>query len=59
MLAWPDDEQALIKSLALGSEHYPQAVSSVELIGSNESLVWTQDDDGVHVRLPTKNKLVS
>lgn len=53
-LAWPEEGEAVITSLAAGSEWYPQAIASVELLGSEEPLSWTCDTSGLHVSLPAR-----
>jgi len=46
-LAWPEDGQLIVKSLAGESR-----IKSVELLGSKARLHWERRADGLHVRLP-------
>ena len=46
-LAWPEDGQLIVKSLAGESR-----IKSVELLGSKARLHWERGADGLHVRLP-------
>jgi alpha-L-fucosidase len=59
VLAWPENGQVMIKTLAQGSEHYPQNIARVELLGSHGDLLFihrhlrfTRDAAGLVVRLP-------
>jgi alpha-L-fucosidase len=54
VLAWPENDSALIKTLASGSELYPQPIARIELLGSSESLTWTRDTAGLRVQLPAQ-----
>jgi len=54
VLAWPEQESVLIKTLAEGNELYPQPIISVELLGSVEPLAWTRDTDGLRIQLPAQ-----
>lgn len=53
LMSWPEEKTALIKSLAANS---PQVrggrVTGVTLLGSESRLEWSQDESGLHVRLP-------
>ncbi len=51
-LAWPANEEAVIRSLAatVGS----QSVQSVSLLGSDAKLKFQQRPDGLHVALPAQ-----
>jgi alpha-L-fucosidase len=53
LLDWPADRSAVITALATGS---PQAaghkITGVTLLGRPVPLHWTQDEAGLHVRLP-------
>ncbi len=47
------DKTVLIKSLATNSPHTAgRKVTGVALLGHTGSIVWTQDETGLHVRLP-------
>ena len=56
-LAWPADGRLSIRSLARGSVHLAGPIQSVDLLGSSESLQWTQDASGLRVELPGKSPL--
>ncbi|WP_391540449.1 alpha-L-fucosidase [Rubripirellula lacrimiformis] len=51
-LAWPDNHRVKVASLAKGSKLYTDDVKSVTLLGSDETVTWTQDTDGLNVKLP-------
>ena len=51
-LAWPDDGTLVIKSLASDSPHYRGPIARVGLLGSESSLPWSRDQDGMAVSLP-------
>jgi len=50
MMAWPDNNKVVINSLNSSSEK----VTNVKMLGSNETLEWSQDDSGLHVKMPAK-----
>lgn len=52
-LKWPKDNQITVKTLASGSEHYPEKIASVAMLGSEEKLTWNRDKKGLSVQLPT------
>lgn len=54
MLAWPDDSNVIIKSLALGNELYPQKIKQVELLGYGR-ISFTRTQEGMIVTLPSKH----
>ena len=57
-LGWPEDGKITIKSLAKGSESYPNQVKSVQLLGSTKPVVFSQTADGLTVTIPeAKSKL--
>lgn len=51
---WPSDEEAVVKTLATGSTLDSRKVTSVQLLGSDEKLGFTQAEDGLHIHLPEK-----
>ncbi len=53
-LKWPDDHSITIKTLASGSNLYPEEIAAVTMLGSTEKLKWTRTDKGLSVRLPRK-----
>jgi alpha-L-fucosidase len=52
LMAWPESGSLTIKSLAQGSEHYPQEIAKVELLGRNQALAFKRDTTGLVVTLP-------
>jgi len=53
-LAWPEDAQLTIKSLASNSSHYPGEIAKIGMLGSERNLQWTRNAQGVTVKLPPK-----
>lgn len=51
-LGWPKDGEAVIH--VLGSAPGMRAVSSVELLGSHQPLIFTQQPDGLHIHVPAQ-----
>ncbi|WP_253154543.1 alpha-L-fucosidase [Stieleria tagensis] len=51
-LDWPANRSVKIKTLREGSEQYPNEIGSVSMLGSNATLKWTRDDEGLVVQLP-------
>jgi alpha-L-fucosidase len=54
VLAWPPNGRVTVRSLASGAPHLDADIASVELLGSEERLEWSRDDEGLHVRLPAE-----
>ncbi len=52
VLGWPADEAVVVKSLRLGVPTAGGPVRGVALLGATGALTWTQDQAGLHVRLP-------
>lgn len=52
-LAWPESNEITIKTLAKGSQHYSEAISSISMLGSDAKLTWTRDENGLTVQLPS------
>ncbi len=55
VLAWPDDNKVLIKSLAAGSGLYPEKIKKVELLGTGK-VSHRRTADGLTVNLPRNKK---
>ena len=53
ILDWPGNE-AVIQSLSTNLRLYNHDVESVQLLGSEEKLEWTRDENGLRVKMPTK-----
>ena len=51
-LKWPENNKVTVKTLAENSELYTDDIGSVSLLGSEESLKWTRDGNGLNVQLP-------
>jgi alpha-L-fucosidase len=51
-MGWPADGKLTIKSLATGSSHYSGDMGDVHLLGVDEKLVCTRDENGLTVTLP-------
>jgi alpha-L-fucosidase len=51
LMGWPAKGRAAIKSLAVGSPHFPKAIAQVELLGAG-AVKFTRDADGLAVLLP-------
>lgn len=55
IMAWPDSLNTVIKSLATGSQYLDgRQVQNVSLLGSGVKIEWTQDDQGLNVKLPAQ-----
>jgi alpha-L-fucosidase len=52
LLGWPDSDEAIVGWLRADSPLHPEAIGSVELIGSAEPLQWVREADGLKVKLP-------
>ena len=51
-LDWPKDGKILIKNLKAGSEHYPNEIKSISMIGSDEKITWNRTAEGLEVTFP-------
>jgi alpha-L-fucosidase len=52
VLAWPSSESFTIKTLTRGRPEYPRPIRQVELLGHDRPLEFTQNADGLSIRLP-------
>jgi len=53
IMAWPEARTAVVKSLATNSPHLDgRKVAEVSLLGYSGKLEWTQDEQGLNVKLP-------
>ena len=52
-LGWPG-ESALIKSLGSGSQFSAERIENIQMLGSSETLVWSQSADGLKISTPTQ-----
>jgi alpha-L-fucosidase len=53
-MGWPTDGKAVIHSLGTSSLGAASKVKSVALLGSNATIGWQQEKDGLHLQLPPK-----
>ncbi|MEM3479663.1 MAG: alpha-L-fucosidase C-terminal domain-containing protein [Candidatus Bathyarchaeia archaeon] len=53
LLNWPGGE-AEIKSLSTMLTLYPYEIGSVEMLGVEEPLQWTRNEDGLRVKMPER-----
>lgn len=51
-LGWPADGKLTIRILSAGTPYLPRPITQVQLLGSQESLVWKQTADGLELTLP-------
>ena len=53
LMAWPDSGTAVIKTLASGTQQTAgRKIADVALLGQNGKIAWTQDGQGLNVKLP-------
>ena len=50
-LGWPESGELRIHTLFLGTPYLKAAICGVQLLGSNDHLSWTQQADGLHIKL--------
>jgi alpha-L-fucosidase len=53
-LGWPANGDLRIRSLARGLPYLKAPVCGVKMLGSDQSLSWHQEADGLHVQLPAQ-----
>ena len=58
LLAWPENDEALIQSLGANLRLYPGEIGSVALLGSGETLTWSRTARGLRVKLTADRKSV-
>lgn len=56
VMAWPEGDKVLIRSLADGSGLYDGEISGVALVGSSEQVKYRRTDKGLEVELPQSQK---
>jgi len=49
-----EDRKLVIKSLAANSPNSPREIARIGLLGSESTLQWSRNADGVTIRLPEK-----
>ncbi len=52
-LKWPTDGRITVKTLASDSELYQGEIKSITMLGSDQQLQWSRDENGLTVQLPT------
>ncbi len=53
VMVWPETKSAVVKSLATNSPHIAgRKVADVSLLGYGGKMQWTQDEQGLNVKLP-------
>ena len=53
-LNWPENGNVVVKSLAGDSQYRPKPITSVEMVGLHEPLVWKRTKQGLEVAFPKK-----
>ncbi|MEM9940063.1 MAG: alpha-L-fucosidase [Planctomycetota bacterium] len=51
-LKWPEDGKVSVKTLAQGSDHFPEEITSIVMLGSDSEIEYSRDEKGLHVQLP-------
>jgi alpha-L-fucosidase len=51
-LGWPSNGELRLRTLYQGNPYLQSQVCSVNLLGVHEPLTWTQQQDGLHIKLP-------
>jgi alpha-L-fucosidase len=55
IMAWPESRSAVIKSLGTNSPQIDgRKVADVSLLGYGGKIEWTQDEQGLNVKLPAE-----
>lgn len=49
VLGWPEDGKILIRSLRRGSEHHPQGIGKVEMLGRGAPITWARTGEGLEI----------
>ncbi|MCR9062694.1 MAG: alpha-L-fucosidase [Cytophagales bacterium] len=53
LMQWPSDNTAEIKTLAKGNKVYPQKISSIKMLGSDEEIKFKQTKDALIITMPS------
>lgn len=56
VLAWPENNKVIIKSLAEGNPLYPQSIGNVNLLGSDANVSFERAAEGLIIDLPSEVK---
>ena len=54
IMAWPEDNKVIIKSLRSGNPDFPKPIQKVEWLGGKQNLAFTQTGEGLEVIFPGK-----
>lgn len=55
LLGWPGENNVVIKTLATNSPHVAgHKITDVSLLGCEDRLEWSQDEQGLTVKMPGK-----
>ncbi len=54
IMAWPDNNKAVVKSLRSGNPDFPKPIQKVEWLGNKQALAFTQTGEGLEVIFPGK-----
>ena len=52
VLGWPESGETVIRSLSAGAPYRSGAVQAVEMLGTDQPLVWSSEAEGLKVKLP-------
>jgi alpha-L-fucosidase len=53
-MGWPANGEVLIRTLYRGTPYLAGPAAGVEMLGSDESVKWSQEADGLHIHVPAK-----
>ncbi len=51
-LGWPESGKLVVTSMPKGCEHHPGEFTSIELLGSDETIAMERDENGLTITLP-------
>jgi alpha-L-fucosidase len=51
-LGWPEKGELQVHTLYRGAPYLAAPICSIELLGSDGKLSWTEAEDGLHIKLP-------
>jgi alpha-L-fucosidase len=55
VMGQPETGEVLIESLRADQNYYPDAIRRVELLGKNETVLWSRDSTGLKAKLPPRS----
>ena len=56
VMAWPENDKVIIKSLAAGNPLYPQSIRDVSLLGTDAKVSFKRTAEGLIINLPSEVK---